>query len=159
MEYLIAKTLHILSSTILFGTGIGSAFYMLRACLTARREAPMAPAAAMVVGHVVQADLWFTTSTIIFQPLSGWYLAHLAGIPLTSRWLMITYALYLLAGACWLPVVWIQLRMRDMAREAVAAGRPLPQRFWQYFGIWVTLGIPAFFALVVVFYLMVAKPV
>ncbi|CAN7200409.1 DUF2269 family protein [Rhizobacter sp. LjRoot28] len=159
MEYMIVKTLHILSSTILFGTGIGSAFYMLRACLTARREPPMAPAAAMVVGHVVQADLWFTTSTIIFQPLSGWYLTHLAGIPLTSRWLMITYALYLLAGACWLPVVWIQLRMRDMAREAVAAGRPLPPRFWQYFGVWVALGIPAFFALVVVFYLMVAKPV
>jgi len=161
MEYLIVKWLHILSSTVLFGTGIGSAYYMLRACLHARRARPTSAGvtgAAMVVGHVVQADLWFTTTTIVFQPLSGWYLAHKAGFALTSPWLMWTYGLYLLAGACWLPVVWIQLRMRDMARDAAARGAPLPPAFWTFFKVWVALGIPAFFGLVVVFYLMVAKP-
>jgi uncharacterized membrane protein len=115
--------------------------------------------AAIVVGHVVIADLVFTTTTIVFQPLSGWYMAHLAGIPLTSRWLLWSFALYLLAGACWLPVVWIQLRMRNIARAAAAAGEPLPADYWRFLRIWTVLGIPAFGALVIVFYLMVAKPV
>lgn len=161
MDYLIAKWLHILSSTILFGTGIGSAYYMLRACLEAWRGRVVGAgvsSAAMVIAHVVQADLWFTTTTIIFQPLSGWYLARSVGFPLTTPWLMWTYGLYLLAGACWLPVVWIQLRMRDLARTAARTGEPLPAVFWTYFKVWVALGIPAFFALVIVFYLMVAKP-
>jgi len=158
MDYLIAKWLHILSSTVLFGTGIGSAYYMLRACLTARREGGQAAAVAMVVGHVVQADWLFTTTTIVFQPLSGWYLARKVGYPLTAPWLLWTYVLYVLAGACWLPVVWIQMRMRDMAREAATAGTPLPSHFWRLFTIWFALGIPAFLALVVVFWLMLARP-
>jgi uncharacterized membrane protein len=158
MEYLIVKWLHILSSTILFGTGIGSAYYMLFTSLAARRRRADPGAVRVVVGYVVKADLWFTTSTIILQPLSGWYLAHLAGLPLTSRWILLSVLLYLVAGACWLPVVWLQLRMRDMARDAEASGQDLPARYWQYLTWWTFLGIPAFIALVVVFYLMVAKP-
>jgi len=161
MDYLVAKWLHILSSTVLFGTGIGSAYYMLRVCLAAHRSRAVGthvPAVALVVGHVVQADLWFTTTTIVFQPLSGWYLARQAGFPLDSPWLVWTYGLYLLAGACWLPVVWIQLRMRDIARTATRMNEPLPSVFLTYFRVWVGLGIPAFVALVIVFYLMVAKP-
>jgi uncharacterized membrane protein len=112
----------------------------------------------MVLGHVVQADMWFTTSAIVFQPLSGWYLAHKAGLALDSPWLLWTYALYLLAGACWLPVAWIQLKMRDMARDAAARKVSLPARYWTCFGAWIALGIPAFVSPMVVFYLMVAKP-
>ena len=157
MEYLIVKWLHILSSTVLFGTGIGSAYYLLFTSLAVRKSGD--PRAVAVVAHkVVQADLWFTTTTIILQPLTGWYMTHLAGIPLTSKWLMWTYGLYLLAGACWLPVVWIQLKMRDMAREADARGDKLPPRYWRFLWIWTGLGVPAFFGLVIVFYLMVAKP-
>lgn len=153
MSYLIAKWLHVLSSTLLFGTGLGSAYYLFFACRT-RDPRVIAPVAAMVVW----ADWLFTTTTIVFQPASGWYMAHVAGLPLTTPWILWSFALYLLAGACWLPVVWLQLRMRDMAREAAAAGRSLPPRFDRYLAIWVTLGIPAFLALVLVFYLMVAKP-
>lgn len=153
MTYLIVKWLHILSSTVLFGTGLGTAYYMFFA---SRTRDPRVIAA--VFGYGVAADWLFTTTTIIFQPLSGWYLAHLAGMPLTSRWIMWSIALYLLAGVCWLPVVWLQLRMRDMARRAASESTPLPARYWQYLRIWVMLGIPAFVALVIVFYLMVAKP-
>lgn len=154
MEYLIVKWLHILSSTFLFGTGIGSAFYMLFTSLSRDVRA-----IAVVSRHVVLADWIFTTSTIIIQPLTGFYMMHLAGIPLHSRWIMWSVALYFVAGACWLPVVWIQLKMRDMAQEAAAAGSELPPQYWRYLRIWTTLGIPAFFALVIIFYLMVAKPV
>jgi uncharacterized membrane protein len=157
MEYLVAKWLHILSSTLLFGTGLGSAYYMLFTSLASRRSGDPKPV-AVVVRYVVLADWLFTTTTIVFQPLSGWYLMHLAGYPLTTRWIVVSFALYLLAGACWLPVVWIQIRMRDMAEAAVARGEPLPPRYWTYLSRWVALGIPAFLALVVVFYLMVAKP-
>ena len=153
MEYVVVKWLHILSSTILFGTGIGSAFYMLFTSLTRDVRAT-----AVVVRHVVLADWLFTTPTIIIQPLTGFYLIHLAGYPLTSRWIMWTIVLYLLAGACWLPVVWLQIRMRGFAQDAVKAGTELPPIYWRYLRYWVLLGIPAFVALVVVFYLMVAKP-
>ena len=154
MTYVVVKWLHVLSSTILFGTGIGSAYYMF--CASRTRDPR---AVAVVVRYVVIADWLFTTTTIVFQPLSGYYLAHLAGIPWTTRWIALSLGLYLLAGACWLPVVWMQLRMRDMARAAVARAEPLPPRYWAFLRRWTALGVPAFTALVIVFWLMVAKPV
>lgn len=154
MEYLIAKCLHILSSTFLFGTGIGSAFYMLFASLSRDVRA-----IAVVSRYVVMADWIFTTTTIIVQPLTGIWMIHLAGFPYTSGWILWSVVLYLFAGACWLPVVWMQIRMRDMAQAAAAAGSELPALYWRYLRYWVLLGIPAFFALVIVFWLMVSKPV
>jgi uncharacterized membrane protein len=153
MEYVIVKWLHILSSTFLFGTGLGSAFYMFFASLT--RDARVV---ATVVRYVVIADWAFTTPTIILQPLTGFYLVRIAHFPLTSKWIVASIALYLLAGACWLPVVWMQMRMRDMARQAASSDAELPARYWRFLRWWVALGIVAFLALVAVFYLMVAKP-
>ncbi|HEY5759588.1 MAG TPA: DUF2269 domain-containing protein [Steroidobacter sp.] len=153
MEYLVVKWLHILSSTVLFGTGLGSAFYMFVTSLT--RDARVV---ATVVRYVVIADYAFTTPTVIIQPVTGLYLMHLAGFPLSSTWIAVSIALYLLAGAAWLPVVWMQIKMRDMAVTAAANGTELPQRYWNFLKWWVALGIVAFSALVVVFYLMVAKP-
>jgi uncharacterized membrane protein len=153
MDYVIAKWLHILSSTFLFGTGIGSAFYMLFTSLGRDVRA-----IAVVSRHVVLADWLFTATSGVVQPLTGFYLVYLAGFPLHSAWIMWSVALYLLAGACWLPVVWMQIRMRDMAEAAVREGTDLPPLYWRYLKIWVALGIPAFFALIAVFYLMVAKP-
>jgi uncharacterized membrane protein len=153
MTYLLVKWLHILSSTVLFGTGLGSAFYMFFASRTRNAQA-----IAVVTRHVVIADWIFTTPTIILQPLTGFYLLHLTGLPLTAPWILWSFGLYLLAGAAWLPVVWIQLRMRDMASTAAKSGEPLAPRYWQFLRRWVALGVVAFAALVVVFYLMVAKP-
>jgi uncharacterized membrane protein len=153
MEYAVVKWLHVLSSTILFGTGLGSAYYMFSASRTNDTRA-----VAIVARYVVIADFIFTTTTVVFQPLSGWYLAYLAGFPLGSRWIVWSFALYLLAGACWLPVVWLQMRMRDLAQRAVVQKTSLPPVYWRLLRIWTLLGIPAFAALVVVFFLMVAKP-
>ncbi|HMN79292.1 MAG TPA: DUF2269 domain-containing protein [Burkholderiaceae bacterium] len=153
MEYLVVKWIHIVSSTILFGTGIGSAYYMLFASLGRN---PVA--VSTVVRLVVIADWTFTTSTIIVQPVTGLYLAHLMGLPWTTRWIAWSIALYLLAGACWLPVVWIQIRMRRMAQASASEGRALPAGYFRLLRIWVALGVPAFAALMIVFWLMVAKP-
>lgn len=153
MEYLIVKWLHIVSSTLLFGTGIGSAFYLLFTSLSRDVRA-----IAVVSRHVVRADWLFTATTVVFQPLSGFYLAHLAGYPLSSRWIVWSVVLYLVAGACWLPVVWLQMRLRDMAQASARDGLALPALYWRYLRIWTALGVPAFFALIVVFYLMTAKP-
>lgn len=152
-EYLIVKWVHVLSSTILFGTGIGSAFYMLFACLS--RDPRIA---FFTARHVVIADWLFTATTVVVQPLTGFWLAHLAGFPLASRWIVWSIVLYFVAGACWLPVVYIQMRMRDTARAAVESGGALPELYWRLFRIWVALGIPAFLSLVIVFWLMTAKP-
>jgi uncharacterized membrane protein len=153
MEYFVVKWIHVLSSTFLFGTGVGSAFYMLFVSLTRDPRA-----LAVVARYVVIADWLFTTPTIIIQPLTGWYLKSLIGTPWSASWIAWSIGLYLLAGACWLPVVWMQLRMRDLARAAAAAGTELPDVYWRYLRAWTALGIVAFGALVVVFYLMVAKP-
>jgi uncharacterized membrane protein len=153
VDYLIVKWIHIVSSTLLFGTGLGSAFYMF---FTSRTRDPKV--IAIVVRYVVIADWLFTTPTIILQPASGLYLVHRAGFPLTSLWLMTSIALFLLAGAAWLPVVWMQIRMRDLARVAATAGHPLPEQYWHFLRWWVALGVVAFVALVIVFFLMVAKP-
>ena len=153
MEYVVVKWLHILSSTFLFGTGIGSAWYMLFANVSRDVRA-----IAVVAKYVVVADWLFTATTAILQPLTGFYLIHLAGYPLHSKWIMWSIALYVLAGACWLPVVWLQIRMRDMAIDATRTDGELPALYWRYFRIWVTLGVPAFIAFVAIFWLMVAKP-
>ena len=153
MEYVVVKWLHILSSTFLFGTGIGSAWYMLFANVSRDVRA-----IAVVAKYVVVADWLFTATTAVLQPLTGFYMIHLAGYPLHSKWIMWSLVLYVIAGACWLPVVWLQIRMRDMALDATRTDGELPALYWRYFRIWVTLGVPAFLAFVLIFWLMVAKP-
>ncbi|HPE26223.1 DUF2269 family protein [Albidovulum sp.] len=151
--YLLAKWLHILSSTVLFGTGIGTAFQMVWAMRTGRVETVHSVASGVVV-----ADWIFTTPAGLFQPLSGLWLVHLQGWSLTEPWLVLTYALYVLAFACWAPVVHLQIRIRDLARAALTEGRPLPAEARRLYHIWFALGWPAFGALTAVFWLMVAKP-
>lgn len=154
MEYVIVKWLHILSATFLFGTGLGSAFYMFFA-----NRSRNVQAISVVAGYVVIADWLFTAPTVIFQPLSGLYLASQLGVPWSRGWIGWSLVLYVLAGACWLPVVWLQIRMRDIARAAAAQrATALPTRYWRYARLWVALGIPAFAAMVVTYYLMVVKP-
>lgn len=153
MSYLLLKYLHILSSTLLFGTGIGSAFYLL---LTTLQRKPQVVAA--VAGIVVIADFLFTATTIVIQPLTGWLMMRSAGFTLAQPWLRWSVWLYVLAVACWLPVVWLQVRLRNLARAAAAQRLPLPRAYWRCFIAWVLLGIPAFFAFLAIFYLMTVKP-
>ena len=153
MEYLIVKWLHVMSSTVLFGTGLGSAFYMF----FTNRSRSIA-AIASVCRRVVWADWLFTTPTAILQPATGFYLLDLAGIPLGAKWVAGSLALFVLAGACWLPDVWIQIRMAEMAEHAVDQGTELPALFWRYHRVWTALGVPAFVAFIGIFYLMVVKP-
>jgi uncharacterized membrane protein len=153
VEYLIIKWLHILSATFLFGTGIGSAWYLLFATLSRDVRA-----IAVVARNVVRADWLFTATTMVAQPLTGYWMMRLAGYPLHSKWLAWSIALYIVAGLCWLPVVWLQMKLRDAAELAAREQAPLPPAYWRWFRWWVILGIPAFFAFVAVFYLMVAKP-
>lgn len=153
MDYVVVKWLHVLSSTLLFGTGIGSAFYLLFTSLS--RDVA---ATARVTRLVVWADWLFTATTAVFQPLSGWYLIKLLGLPWTTPWVAWSLGLYVLAIACWLPVVWLQMRLRDEAALALREGNALGPGYWQAFRYWVALGVPAFFAFLAIFYLMVAKP-
>jgi uncharacterized membrane protein len=153
MEYLFIKWVHVLSSTLLFGTGLGSAFYMFFTNRTRNVQA-----IAVVSRRVVIADWLFTTPTAIIQPFSGYLLARMANLPFEG-WIFWSTILYVIAGACWLPVVWIQIRMAAMAQEAADASRAeLPAAYWRWHRIWTALGIPAFLAFIAIFYLMVFKP-
>lgn len=151
--YFVAKWLHILSSTVLFGTGIGTAFQMVVAMRTGKTETVHSVASGVVI-----ADWLFTTPAGIVQPLTGLWLVYLLDLDPAARWLLLTYALYGLAFVCWVPVVRLQIRIRDLAGAALAAGAPLPAEAHRLYLIWFALGWPAFLALVGVFYLMVAKP-
>ncbi len=151
--YLIVKTVHILSATILFGTGIGIAFFMLCSFFTENIQEKFYAARFTVI-----ADYCFTAPSVVIEPLSGVWLIYLVGYDWTDMWLLLTYGLYIIAGICWLPVVWIQIQLKNMVTHSLNSGTPLPPRYFKLFKLWFALGWPAFIGLVVVFYLMVAKP-
>jgi uncharacterized membrane protein len=152
--YLLLKWAHILSSVLLVGTGFGSAFYLYFIHRTRNLHA-----IAEVSRLVVRADFWFTTPAIIVQPLTGYAMMSMSSYSFSQTWLLWTVGLYLLAGLCWLPVVWLQLRMADMAEYAVETDTALPNGYWQYARYWEWLGYPAFIAMLGVYWLMVFKPV
>lgn len=152
--YLVIKWIHILSSVLMVGTGFGSAFFMF----FTNRSGSLA-AQVVVSKLVVRADWWFTTPAAILQPVSGLALAHMAGWPLNSPWLVSALVLYLVAGACWLPVVRLQLRMARAAQQALDQGQiKVPAQYEQDARLWERLGYPAFVAMLVVYFLMVYKP-
>jgi len=148
------KIIHILSGAVLFGTGAGIAFFMLRAHMT-RNVATMAAVGSIVV----LADFVFTATAVVVQPISGLGLIHMQGYSLTEPWLLAAYGLYVLIGICWLPVVWIQMELAKMAKRAQADDQPLPARYFSLFRIWFILGWPAFAGVIGIYWLMVAKPV
>jgi uncharacterized membrane protein len=151
--YSLVKAVHIVGAAVLLGTGAGIAFFMLMAHRT-RQPVLIAHTA----GIVVLADFVFTTSAVIAQPVTGAVLAHLAGLPLSTGWVATSLALYVVTGLCWLPVVWIQMRLRRLAQAAVEAGQPLPLAYDRLFRIWFLLGFPAFAAVLGIVWLMVVKP-
>ena len=152
MTYLLVKWLHILSATILFGTGVGSAFYMFMA-----NKSRDLHSVVFATRAVVLADWLFTAPAVVLQLLTGLYLADLAGLPLTTHWVAWSLVLYFFAGACWLPVVRLQIKMRDLAKKVFDAGQELPPEYWRMARWWTVLGCLALPAIVVVFYLMVFK--
>jgi uncharacterized membrane protein len=151
--YAVLKFVHIVSSTVLFGTGLGTAFFMWMS----HRSGNVA-AIANAARLTVLADGLFTTPAVIVQPLSGIALMRLAGYSLTTSWLLLSIMLYALAGACWLPVVALQLRARDLSAAALRDGQVLPAAYHRCMRRWFALGWPAFAAVLVAFWLMVAKP-
>jgi uncharacterized membrane protein len=153
MTYQLLQYIHIVSSTLLFGTGLGTAFHGLLAYRT--RD----PRVIAAVGRsVVLADWLFTAPAVIVQPITGLAMASIAGWPLTSGWLGLSILLYIFVGACWLPVVWLQIKMRRLACKSLETGTPLPKRYYSYLRIWFLLGWPAFTAVLAIFYLMIVKP-
>lgn len=149
--YPVLRLVHILGAAVLFGSGSAIAFFMLMAWRSGDRAA-----FALVARHVVLADWVFTASAVIAQPLSGLALAHVAGWSLTAPWLMASLALYLFIGACWLPVVWIQMRVKQ--RLAETNGADIPDDVHRLMRVWFALGWPAFAALIAIVWLMITKP-
>ncbi|MDP3898345.1 MAG: DUF2269 domain-containing protein [Mesorhizobium sp.] len=144
---------HVLGAAVLFGTGTGIAFFMLAAHRTRN-----AAVIAHVAGTVVVADLLFTATAVVLQPITGAWLAHEIGWPLTEGWIVLALALYVVTGLFWLPVVFIQIRMRDLAQHAAATGTALPDAYFRLYNIWFACGFPAFAAVVGIFWLMLARP-
>ncbi len=150
---LIVKLVHVIGAAVLLGTGAGIAFFMLMAHRTGE-----ARLIAHTAGIVVLADTLFTAAAVVLQPLTGLWLARLSGYGLTEFWILASLGLYVVTGLFWLPVVWIQLRLRALARMADATGAPLPPAYHRLWRIWFACGFPAFAAVVAIFWLMVARP-
>ncbi|MCP2156201.1 MULTISPECIES: DUF2269 family protein [Agrobacterium] len=144
---------HVIGATVLFGTGAGIAFFMVMARRTAN------PALiAHVSGTVVIADTIFTATAAIIQPVTGYFLARIIGWPLSEGWIALSLCLYVFTGIFWLPVVWIQIKLRDIARDCAATGETLPQQWFRLYRIWFACGFPAFFAVLGIIWLMLTKP-
>ncbi len=152
--YLWVKWVHVLSSTLLFGTGLGTAFHFYATHL--RRDVVAIASAAR---NTTLADWLFIATSGIVQPVSGVILIRTAGYDYLESWLAVTYVLYVIAAACWIRVVALQYRVRALAEAAVADGSPLPPEYFSAMRLWFILGWPAFIALVLIFALMVVKPV
>lgn len=153
MAYLAIKWLHVVSATILFGTGIGIAFFKWYS-----DRMNDARASAFVLAIVVKADLWFTAPSVVVQLATGLWMVRVSGWSLHDAWLMGALILYSLVGVCWLPVLWLQYRMLELAREAATGNSALTARYHLYRRWWTMLGVPAFAAILVIFYLMIFKP-
>jgi uncharacterized membrane protein len=153
MVYFALKYLHVIGAAVLLGTGAGIAFFMLAAHLEGK------PAViAGVARIVVIADFIFTATAVIAQPITGSLLALQAGYSLREGWIVWSVGLYLVTGAFWLPVIWMQIRLRDLAAQAAANGAPLPDEYHRIFWRWCAFGVPAFVAVAIIFWLMVARP-
>lgn len=144
---------HVLGATVLLGTGAGIAFFMVMA---QRGGDPRK--IADVAGIVVIADMVFTATAAALQPVTGALLAWRLGWPLTEGWVAWSIGLYVFVGMFWLPVVWIQLQMRNLARTAANSDAPLPQRYFRLYRIWFACGFPAFFAVLAILWLMLTRP-
>lgn len=154
MTYLIVKTLHIISAMLILGTGMGTAFYLFFA-----NRSGSVPAQAVVSHWVCKADFWFTTPAVIFQLCSGLWLMYKLNMPFSATWIWASLGLYAFAGICWLPVVWWQIQMRDIAKRANDKNETtLPNEYWQLAKKWELLGYLAFPAVVAIVFLMVIKP-
>ena len=151
--YFILKFLHVIGATVLLGTGAGIAFFMLLAHRTGDTKV-----IAGVAQIVVIADYIFTASAVILQPITGVLLALSVGYDLMEGWILASIGLYIFTGMFWLPVVWMQSRMRNLAREAVSNGAALPAEYHRLFRLWFAFGFPAFAAVLLIFWLMIARP-
>jgi uncharacterized membrane protein len=151
--YLLLKTVHVIGAAVLLGTGAGIAFFLLVAYLRGEpREV------AGVAQTVVLADFLFTATAIVLQPITGVWLAWLSGYSLGDGWIAASILLYVVTGAFWLPVVWMQMRMRDLAIRAVKSNSSLPYEYTRLFRWWFAFGFPAFVAILIIFWLMIARP-
>lgn len=153
MTYELLLLLHIIGACVLFGTGAGIAFFMV---ISNRSRDPAL--IAHTAGIVVLADTVFTATAAVVQPITGAWLAHAVGWSLLEGWILAALGLYVVVGLFWLPVVWMQLRLRDMARVARDAGTPLPTAYHRLYRIWFAFGFPAFAAVLAILWLMIAKP-
>jgi uncharacterized membrane protein len=153
MDYLWIKWLHILSSTLLFGTGLGIAFFFW---LAHRRGDPRV--IAETARTVVIADACFTAPAVIIQFATGLWLVHRLGIPFPSVWIKTSLILFFVVGTCWLPVLVLQVRARNLAQAASDADTALPPAYHSAMRWWFWLGWPAFLSVLTIFWLMVMKP-
>ena len=153
MLYVTLKFLHVIGACVLLGTGAGIAFFMLLA-----HRSGDAQVIAGVGRIVVVADFLFTASAVVLQPITGAWMARIAGYPLFQGWIWWSILLYLVTGGFWLPVVWIQMRMRDLAAHAVQNDLPLPPLYYRLFRTWFAFGFPAFAAVLAIVWLMITKP-
>jgi uncharacterized membrane protein len=154
MFYLVLKILHVIGATVIFGTGTGIAFFMLMAHLSG--DAAFVARTARVV---VIADWLFTATAVAAQPVTGYLLMRQTGVPFSDGWMIASLVLYAVAGLFWLPVVWMQARMRDLAFAAAGAGKALPPEYHRLFRLWFLSGFPGFGAVLAILVLMVTKPV
>ncbi len=153
LYFFLLQYLHVIGAAVLLGTGAGIAFFMLRAHFT--RDPVVIAGVARIV---VTADFVFTATAVVVQPVTGYLLARFLGYPIFDGWIALSLVLYGVTGAFWIPVVFMQIRMRDLAEAAVRSGTALPAAYRRLFWTWFAFGFPAFAAVLAILWLMTSRP-
>ncbi len=150
--YLVLKLIHILAAVVVTGTGAGIAFFMFMA-----NHSNNAQAIYITAKHVILGDWFFTTPAVVIQIITGVILMNIQGYSFSSPWFYWVVGLFLFIGFCWLPVLKIQYQLRELAKNSVDSNEVTPE-FKSLMKTWTLLGIPAFTAIMGIFWLMVFKP-
>ncbi|WP_213735915.1 DUF2269 domain-containing protein [Bradyrhizobium sp. dw_411] len=151
--YFIVKYLHVVGAIVILGTGTGIAFFMMMA----HRSGDPA-FIARTATTVVIADMLFTLTAVVLQPVSGGLLMLLSATTLAEHWLVTSLGLYAVAGLFWVPVIFMQIEMRNLAQVAALRNQPLPRRYFSLFRRWFLFGIPGFGSVMIILWLMIARP-
>jgi uncharacterized membrane protein len=154
MQFLVLKSLHVLSVVLFLGNIITGVFWKFHA-----DRVGTLPARAQALDGLIRADRWFTMPGVFGIVITGVWMALNAHYPLLgTKWILWSLILFGISGASFSALVApLQKKLLANVRAGIAGTWNQPEyqrlsRAWELWGALATL------APVVALFLMVTKP-
>jgi uncharacterized membrane protein len=148
------KFVHLIAAAAMLGTWLGIAVFMLLAHRSGNTSV-----VALTSRFAVSTEFIVMVAAVALQPISGFALAWAIGLsPTDEFWIVLSLGFYVLVAAAWLAALRVEIRIRDMARQAALDGVPLPDAYRRLFRFYSALVWPALAVTAVLFALMIWQP-